>query len=279
MPEPMRTLFEVFPHAVAAGLVTAAVCAVIGVFVILKRVVFIGIALSEVAALGVAAALWAHVPPFLGAATATFVAVAILAQPFETHRIPRDAVLGIVFVLASALSMLLVSQSGFGLHEVKALLYGDLILADRRDLAAVLTTLIPVAACVLGGLRPILYAFLDREAAEVLGVRVRAWELLFFVGLGLAVSAASKTAGALLVFCFLVVAPCAALVLSNRLWLVLLVAATLAAGCTLAGLTVSVAKDWPTNPTVALLMCGGFAAACLLKGLLWLAARSRVNRR
>lgn len=130
MIDDIRSLVTVFPYAIMAGLLVATVCSLLGVFVILKRVVFIGIALSEAAALGVAAAIMFHVHPVIGAMVVTLATVAILAYPFERQRLPRDAVLGIIFVLAASLSVLLVARSGFGLHEVQNLLYGDLILTS-----------------------------------------------------------------------------------------------------------------------------------------------------
>jgi ABC-type Mn2+/Zn2+ transport system permease subunit len=269
----MLTICEMFPEAVAAGAVIGSVCAMLGVFVILKRVVFIGIALSEVAACGIAAAIMCHIHPFLGAATLTLATVTVLSYPFENNRLPRDAVLGVVFILASAASILIVAKSGFGLQDVKALLYGDLILTSREDLALILAIFIPVGIYVPAFLRPTLYTFLDREAARVLGLRVVLWELLFFFALGLAVSAASKVAGALLVFCYLVVAPATALLLSRRLWLVLVLSATAAAAATMGGLYVSFSRDLPTNQTIAATACivlAGAVLICVARRGLWI---------
>lgn len=267
MIDSVRNLLTVFPYAIAAGFLIATVCSLLGVFVILKRVVFIGIALSEAAALGVAAAIMFHIHPFLGATVVTLATVAILAYPFERQRLPRDAVLGIIFVLASSLSVLLVARSGFGLHEVQSLLYGDLILTDRTDLAIILVTLVPVLIYLLVFIRPSLYTFLDREAARVMGVRVMIWELLFFFSLGVAVSAASKVAGALLVFCYLVVTPSSALLLSKRLWLVMLSAVLVSVAATMIGLVWSFRSDLPTNQAVAAVACGSFAAVLVLVGI------------
>jgi len=261
--EAMIVLWRTFPQAVVAGLVIAATCALIGTFVILKRVVFIGITLSEVAACGIAAAMVCGVHPFVGAGMATLAVVALLSYPFETGRIPRDAVLGVVFVLAAAMSILLVSKSGFGLHEVKSLLYGDLILTSPSDLKLILGTLLPVLVYMVAFLRPTFYTFLDRDAAKVLGIRVVLWEMLYFAALGLAVSAASKVAGALLSFCYLVVAPSAALLISGRLWVALATGVAVAMFSTLGGLAWSMSRDLPTNQTIAVVTCAWFVLALL----------------
>jgi zinc transport system permease protein len=267
----MKSFCELFPHAIISGLVIASVCAVLGVFTILKRIVFIGITLSEVAACGIALAMVLHVHPFLGASCLTLAIVAMLSYPFEVNRIPRDAILGIIFVGASSLSILLVAQSGFGLHEVKALLYGDLILTSSRDLKIILATLLPVIVYLVLFMRPTLYTFLDRDASRLLGIRVQAWELLYFVALGLAVSAASKVAGALLIFCYLVVTPSAAFMLVRRFWWTICIAIGGALLSTLFGFYWSFTRDMPTNQTISMAACAWFAIALVFRGLFTLA--------
>ena len=86
--------------------------------------------------------------------------------------------LGFIFVFTSALGFLVVSKSGFGLHEVKALLYGDLILTSQGDLNVILAALVPVLIYFLGFMRPTLYTFLDRESAKIMGIRVALWEFI-----------------------------------------------------------------------------------------------------
>lgn len=248
-------LFLSFPYAIISGVLVAVVCALLGVFVILKRVVFIGITLSEMAACGMAAAMLIGVAPFVGAITLTLLGVVVLALPFESRRIPRDAVLGVLFIAASSLSVLLVSGSGHGLQEIKSLLYGDLILTSPADLRVICSVIIPVIVYLLLFQRPTLYAFLDREAATVLKLKPGIWELLFFLILGLVVAVASKVAGTLLVFCYLIVPPTLALLLARRLWLVLTLAVVAAIGSTLAGIYISFRADLPTNQTICFTMC------------------------
>ena len=261
--EDIKTLVTVFPYAIGAGILIAAVCSMLGVFVILKRVVFIGIALSEAAALGVAAAILLEIHPFLGAAAITLTTVAILAYPLERQRLPREALLGVVFVLAASLSVLLMAHSGFGLHEVQSLLYGDLILASPGDFLIISATLLPIAVYLILFLRPSIYTFVDREAAQVLGIKVNVWEILFFFSLGIAVSAASKIAGALLVFCYLVVTPSAALLLSKRLAIVMVIAVVVAVCSTLLGMLWSLQSDLPTNQVISATACGFFVISLL----------------
>ncbi len=249
-------LFRQFPDAVLAGLLIAATCGVLGVFVILKRVVFIGITLSETAVCGMALAFLLHIHPVVGAMSLTLAGVALLAYPFEGSRVPRDTVLGLLFLMATSGAILLVSHSGFGLMEIKALLYGDLILTSRADLLVLAAVLVPVVLSQLLFLRPMLNTFLDRDASSVMGLRVRFWETLFFVGLGLTISVASKVAGAGLVFGYLIAPPAAALLLTRRLGPALALAALAGMVATLGGMAVSFRYDLPTNQTIVAVAVG-----------------------
>jgi len=259
--EPLQTLFELFPAAIIAGIAVSAVCAALGVFVILKRMVFIGAVLSEVAAAGLACAMILRIPPLAGAASFTLAAGYALSRPFETARIPRDALLGILFAAAGAGSILLAARTGLGLEEVKALLYGDLILTRRADLLAILGGVTPVVAFLLLFLRPIVYTFLDRESARLLGIPTARWEAFFFLGLALVIAVVSRAAGAMLVFAYLVVPSSAALLLSRRLGIVMALAAGMAVTATLLGLYLSLVWDLPTNQLIVGLLDLMFPAA------------------
>jgi len=256
-----------FPEAVICGTVMATVCSAFGVFVVLKRIVFISIALSEAATCGLALALVFHFSPLAGSALVTGAVVVLLTLPEKRQRLPKDVLLGTVFLLASSASVLLVAQSGFGLEEIKAMLYGDLIVSSPRDRRVLLLTGVPSLAVLLLFLRPVLYAFLDREGACVMGIRCWLWEGLFFFLLGLVVSGASKSGGALLVFCLLVVIPATALLLARRLWAVLGLSVALGVLTTWAGLLTAYSADLPANPTIIGLSCLLLMGVSLIRAL------------
>lgn len=246
---------QLFPNAVICGTVMAAVCGALGVFVVLRRIVFISVALSEAATCGLALSLVFRMAPLAGSALMVTAAMLWLALPGRLRHLPREVALGTVFLLASSMSILLVAQNGFGLEEVKAMLYGDLIVSGAHDLRILLLTGIPSLATLLLFLRPILYVSLDREGAQVMGIRCWFWEALFFFLLGLAVSGASRSGGALLVFCLLVVTPATALLLTRRIWQSILLSMALGVVTTWLGLGFAYRADWPANPTVIGLAC------------------------
>jgi len=267
MIESIIELADLFPNALISGMTMTIVCAIIGVFVVLKRIVFISIALSETAACGIASAMLLHLHPLAGAVALTAIVVSLLSINYENSRIPRDAVLGVIFLMASSLSILLVSKSGFGLHEIKAMLYGDLILAGQQDRNILLLASAPSVSFFLLFIRPITYTFFDREASQVMGLACRFWEMSFFFILGLVVSAASKTGGVLLVFCYLVVVPTTALLLTKNLTIVIILSPLLGIATTIGGLTLSYREDLPCNQTIIVISCTVFGMALIIAEL------------
>lgn len=261
-------ILQSFPEAFASGLLISAVCAFLGVFVVLKRLVFIGATLSEAAACGIAASFVLGIAPVAGALTATFAAVTLLAGNTHEERLPRDSVLAAVFIGAASLGILFAAKSARGLEEVKSLLYGDLILTSGRDLNLLAVCLVPSAAAVGIFLRPILMTFLDRDAAKVLKVRVVFWELLFFYALALAVSASSKLGGMLLVFCMLVVPPMTALLLTQRLRMAIVLSVAAAWISVACGFYLSMISDLPVNPSIGFFSCIFLAAAAAVRRFL-----------
>ena len=259
-----KTLFENFPYAIAAGLLIAAACSFLGVLVVLKRLVFIGATLSEVATCGIAASFFFHINPFLGAVALTLAAVSLLAFYSSEERVPRDSILAALFIFTSSLAILFVSKSAFGLDEVRSLLYGDLIVTSAEDFKILTITVIPPVLLAGLFLRPIVYTFLDRDAAKVLGIQTRLWELCFYYVLGIVVSAASKLGGTLLIFCYLVISPMIGLILSKRLWKAVLIAMAAAVLSTLIGFHLSYAQDFPSNQAIIVTNCLILILAALL---------------
>ena len=259
----VSAVISVYGGALPIAFLMAITFAIFGIFVVLKRMVFIGVTLSEVAACGVAFALIHELPPFMGAALFCLVVVAILAYPYELSKLPRDTVLGTIFIFASGMAILLVAGSGFGLEKVKAILYGNLLFASTGDVATICAVMIPALLALLIFFRPILYSFLDRESALSLGINVWRYELLFFVFLGLTVAAASRIAGVMLVFCYLVVPAATALLLSRNMVPGILLACLFAILTTVLGIMTSYQADLPPNQLIAVISCCFFVFAMI----------------
>src|SRR5688572_8470581 len=264
-----RTLLErlmLFRDALMGSLVIAITCSILGVYVVLRRIVFVGAALAQLSSAGVALALFLS-----GAAWAegigrhpTEMALAltlggVLFLAFESPRslVPRDAAIGIAYTVAGAAGILLVAKAAVGeAHDI--LLQGSILGMTPEDVRILLMAAVPVLILQFGFSRQVLFVSFDPETARTLGYRVRLWDLAFFGTLGLAIAAAMQYAGVLLVFDYLVVPAVTALLLARTMPGAILLSVAAAVLATLAGFALSVTYDLPTAPAIA--ACSGALA-------------------
>jgi len=257
-----------FGAAVVASLVVALACALIGVHVVARRLIAVGVALPQMAALGIACSFLlagAHaedVNPLRHdtmALAMELVGVALLAWGARGRSLGHDTLAGVLFVGSGALTILLMMQSAQGLDEVRNLVEGNILAVHQPELWRLVGALAPVVLLhVLGG-RRLLFCSFDRETAATLGVRTVAWELAFYASLALTIAAGVHATGTLFVFGFLVLPGAAGIVLSRSAAGVLAVSVAVALASAAAGFHLSYVWDTPTGP-----MCVAVALACFV---------------
>jgi ABC-type Mn2+/Zn2+ transport system permease subunit len=269
-----------FRNAVLGGLLVALVCSLLGVYVVLRRLVLLGVALPQAGAAGIAAAFWltshthepggGHTGALVGSLLATFGALLLLLGAQRGGRSPAEWSVGALFAVASAATVLFVALNPTGDLEVTNLLRGELLAMSDSDLTVL--ALASAGALVLFFLfgREILLASFDAEFARTIGRRpARADALLFFL-LGGAIALGVMDAGPLVVFGFLVLPALAALRVAPGLGSAMAIAAVIGALCSVGGFAVAYRADLPTGPTSVAL-----AAACWVA----LAGGARLLRR
>ncbi len=263
-----------FANAVAGGLLVALVCSLLGIYVILRRMVLLGVALPQAGAAGVAAAFWltghvhgpgqGHAGPLAGALVATFGALALLVAGQRRGRSPAEWSIGSLLALASAATVLFVAIDPTGDLELTNLMRGELLAIGDTDLYVLAAA--SGLALLLFALfrREILLACFDPEFARTVGREPARADALLFLLLGSAISLGVMTAGPLVVFGFLVLPPLAALRLAPRLGLAFVLAAAVAAGASVGGFALAYHADLPAGPTsvalagAAWLLAAGF---------------------
>jgi ABC-type Mn2+/Zn2+ transport system permease subunit len=261
-----------------AGLIIALLCAYLGVYVVLKRIVFVGAALAEIATVGVATSylpIIAHLPLLRGMDPATtrplflallFVLAGILfcAQQMGSSRVPREAIIGVSYGAATAFAIVFLSLSPSGEQEALDLIQGDVLTISVDIVQRLLWFAIPIALIHFLFFKEFVLVSFDAEFARTIGYRARALDLLFYLTLGLTIAIAIKVVGTLLVFGYLVLPPVAALKLTRRLHMAFLISAGIAVTATVAGIYLSSWKDSniPMGPAMV-------AAATVLLALSW----------
>jgi len=258
----LATTLELFLDSFLATLVLATVLAFLGVHVVLRRVVFVGVALAEMASLGIAAAFFAErfaiTAPgrplafardhWVMGALMNLVGLAFLLRA-ERRYLSRESRIAICFTAAGALAVLLVAGSAHGMDEIQVLMTGDPLFVSHQDLNVLFAVMTPAVLLLVVFFRRFLLVAFDPELALTLGVRVRAWEALFYLLLGTAIAMSIHLAGMLFAIGFLVLPAAGALSIARRPWSIFGIAAAIGLGSATAGFLVSHERDWPLGPT------------------------------
>ncbi|GJM22881.1 MAG: hypothetical protein DHS20C15_27960 [Planctomycetota bacterium] len=258
-------LFGSLPGAVETGLIAGALLPLLGMWVVLQRVVFLGVTLAQVAAAGVALGLvlgWPVLPLGIG------LTLAVVASGFvggDRGGRWTDSSLGALFCAASALSLLFISRSPAELDEVQHVLHGNLIFASESDAAFLGAALVVAVLLLVAFFKQLLLASFDLETASALGLRARGWMALLFGVLAVVLALSMRTTGSLLSFAMLVLPPLAALRLQLGLRASFVGASVLGLLGTAAGLALAFHADLHLESSITLCLfllipvCAGWA--------------------
>jgi len=257
-----------------AGCLIAAVCSTIGVYVVLKRIVFVGVSLAQISGAGVALAFLlapalpiARDHPIAISLAVTLAGVLVYAQHGASARVPRESGIGIGYLVASALTLIFIVRSPKGLDEIKELLDGNIVALHGQDLISVAWLTGAVLAVHAAFHRQFLFTSFDPEMAATHGFRVRGWELLLHLTLGVTIAASIQYAGLLAVFAYLVMPAVTGLCVARRMKPVMLVSMATAVLSTVVGFALALKWDLPTSPPMIAVMTLALSAAWLLSRL------------
>jgi len=227
--------WSLYRDPILCGVVAGAVLGVLGVFVVLRRAVFVTAAVSQSAALGVALAFLLGIylgftpPPVLCAFALALASTGVLAWRQRSATLPREAIVGLLYVGASALAVLVGDRIAQEAEDITAILFGTAVLVRPEDFLAVLTVSGVVGLSVALLYRGLVFAGFDPEGARVHGLPVAWLELALWVLVALEVSVTTRAIGALPVFAFSVLPAMAALLVVKRLGHAVLLAGLLGA--------------------------------------------------
>lgn len=252
------------PKALAVAVVSSIVCGVVGCYVVLRGMAFIGDAVAHAVFPGLAVAFVLSGNLILGGTIAGVLTAVLIAVFSQTRRLREDSVIGIFFVGAFALGVVVISRAPGYAGSLEQFLFGSLTGVPDRDLVVVAVAGLGVLAAVLA-LHPRLVAVsLDREMGRALGLRVFWYDLALYVLVTLAVVVSVQTIGNVLVLALLVAPAATARLLTDRLAVMMAIAPALGSLAALVGLYVSWSWDLPVGATVVLVLTAVFLAAWLL---------------
>ena len=228
----------------------------LGIHVIKREIIFVDLALAQIAALGALIALCLGIPLHTHASywfSMALTAVAALLFTLSRSRdgrVPQEAVIGLVYAIAAAVAMILIDKAPHGAQHIKDILTGSILWVEWGTVALVAAVYALVALFHFVFRGPILQISQDAEAARRSGLRVGLWDFLFYLSFGFVITVSVGSAGVLLVFVFLVAPAAMAVLLTDRLLYQLLFGWVLGVTATIGGLAVSYAADLSAGPLI-----------------------------
>ena len=252
----MAEFVELMSKPFLTCIILTGIHAYLGLHVIEREVIFVDLALAQIAAFG------ATVGIFFGwglhssqsyfcslgftLAGAGIFACTRLRKPI----VPQEALIGIVYAVSAAAAILVLSRSAEGGEELKSLMVGHLLFVDWPEIIKISILYSLVGLLHWHFRKPLMLISTDPERAFRDGYRVKLWDFLFYGTFGVIVTSSTELAGVLLVFSFLIVPAVCGVFLAESIRARLLVGWTCGAFTSVAGLLISYFLDFPTGAAV-----------------------------
>ena len=256
-----------------ACLILSGMHAYLGLHVVARGVIFVDLALAQVAACGATFGLLLgyglhSTGGYLAALGATLVGAVVLTfTRLKTPVVPQEALIGIVYVIAAALAVLILSRAPEGGEELKSLLVGHLLFVNAHEITKLAIIYAVIGTIHYAARRYFILVSYNPEGAARHGVNVRAWDLLFYSTFGVVVTSSTELAGVLLVFSFLVVPAVCGAILAETVPGKLVVGWIVGSLTSLIGLAASYHFDLPTGATIVCAFGGSLVLCAMVRAL------------
>jgi len=284
----MEIIYQIFSpdfllrNSIYTSVLVGLACPLVGVFLVMRRLVFMGVALPQISSTGVAIALslplWlgfnlsehsshsTHMLAFIGSITFSLTAILVLAFLERRGRGQPEGRLGTAYVVAAALSILLLSKNPYGEIGWLDMMKGEVIAISNFDLGLTAATLMLVIAVMGLFHRELLLVSFDREMAIILRKNVIFWDVLLYLLIGMTVSMAVLSVGPLIAFGFLLIPALSAHMVARNMRQFMVLASLIGGLAAFLGFCIAYKFDLPVGPTDVVLL--GF-----LYAVTWIIAR------
>ena len=256
----MLEILQFMAAPFAACLVLVGIHAYMGLHVLLRGVIFVDLALAQIAAFGtVVAVVSGHEPGTAAAYAFSMGATIVGAAIFSLTRqrrgtVPQEAIIGITFVVASAAAILLADRAPEGADQIKELLAGAILWVSWKKVVSAALIYSAVGFFHFLFRKRFMLISEDPEAAYASGMKVRLWDFLFYVTFGIIITLSVEMAGVLMVFAYLVAPAIIALASSDRWRARIALAYAIGVTGSALGLYASYAWDFPSGPAIVCIL-------------------------
>ena len=252
--------YEFFRNGFIAAVVIGALCGFIGVYVVLRRMSYIGHGLSHAIFGGAVLSYVWNVNFFVGGGLWALLAGVLIHWISHRRWVGADAAIGVVTTSSFALGVAIISTHRSFTRNIEAALFGNILGITDTDVWIVVLTSLVVFAALFAIRRPLLFATFDPEVAAAYGVSTGKIDLLFILLLAVTVLASTQILGVTLVAAAMVIPPVIARYLTQRFQALLIVPPLLGAFCGAAGMFLSFHFDVSSAATIVLTSAALFIA-------------------
>ncbi|MDH5256728.1 MAG: metal ABC transporter permease [Gammaproteobacteria bacterium] len=254
--------FEFFRNGLWAALMVGTLCGLIGVFIVLRGMSYIGHGLSHAAFGGAVLGYVINLNFYVGAGMAGFLAAVLINQLSKGNKIKSDAAIGIVTTAFFALGVALISRVRQFTKSFDAALFGNILGVSTIDLLIIAGVLVLTILAVFFLYKPLLFSTFDNEAAKVFGIRTELIQLVFSLLLAMSIIASMNVVGVTMIAATLVIPASTARLLTDSFGRMLVMSAGIGAFMGVAGMYSSYQFDAASGATIVL--CGAFIFCCVL---------------
>lgn len=265
-------MFEMFSHgfvvnALMISIVMGLLLAYLGVHVVGRGIVFVDLALGQISMLGVAFAGYFEKDPTVIAIVFTLLGAFLLSFiNVKDKRLKQEALIGIVYAVASAATVLLISKAPHGESDISEVLFGSLFTVTTQQIIvmAVVFTALGLLHFIFRKQFFALTEKFENHDFDKIGV-FNLWNFLFYVSIGLAIVLAVRAGGVIPVFSYIVVPPVAAILLTRKNTGLVLIALALSLLGSFFGVYFSIRFDFPIGSSIVAMLGVIFVSAALLR--------------
>lgn len=219
----MLEVFEIFKWPFLACLVLTGIHCYLGLHIVSRGVIFVDLSLAQMAAFGSSLALLFHYE--LGSAASyfmgllfTFIGAAVFSiSRMRDEKIPQEAIIGIVYAVASAATILILSQAHHGFEKIKAMLDGGILYVGANDVLKIFIIYTVIGLFHFIFRKQFLMISTNINEARSRGMKIRFWDFLFYMTFGFVVTSSVQIAGVLMVFSYLIIPAVCAMLFTDRI--------------------------------------------------------------
>ena len=258
--------FEFFVNGLIVATLSGALCGLVGVYVVLKGMSYIGHGLSHAIFGGFAASALLGVNFFLGAGAWGFASAMMINGITRRRTIGSDAAIGVITTASFAIGVALIKRYGSGGKNPDSLLFGQILGVSDSDVWVLAGVAVVAVAVVFFCYRPLLFSTFDAEVAEASGVPMARVDALLTLVLAASILATMTVLGVTLVAATLVIPAVVARMLTDSFGRMLMLATVIGSLCGFVGMNLSYHLDIPSGPMIVLTGSALFAAVFTATG-------------